>query len=163
MGDDVACNIDLILTMKKKQFLANTRNKQSFINLLSGALKNLPDVKVKHSKGDADYDIVMATYDLSTRPTVVVSNGTDVSILLLHYFLQHRLAEVRINTSSKTIHINTMQSLIGNKMVQKLFFLGMTPRRGHMIQRFMTLGMKLCALYTIVPQFRIWILSCLHD
>ena len=60
MGVDVNFILDMLLKMKKKQFLANTRNKQKFINLLGLEMQKEDDIQVKHSLGDADYDIVIS-------------------------------------------------------------------------------------------------------
>ena len=59
MDVDVHFTDDLILKMKKKTFLANTKNKQKFISSLSSQMEK-EGISMKQSAGDADYDIVMS-------------------------------------------------------------------------------------------------------
>ena len=82
-GSEMCVNVqfkrDMQFSMKKKPFLANTSNKQEFLNLLGTELDKLPGISVQHAAGDADYDISMcACHIAQTKPVVVVAEDTDV-------------------------------------------------------------------------------------
>ena len=70
MGADVEFMPDMLLRMKKKQFLANPKNKQRFINLLGSEMEK-SGIQVRQALGDADYDIVTTACD-------VVGDDTDL-------------------------------------------------------------------------------------
>lgn len=87
MGVDVAFTPNMLLKMKKKSFLDNPRNKQKFIRLLASELEKEVTIQVRHSPGDADYDIAMSACTIAlTKPAVVVGDDTDLLILLQHHF-----------------------------------------------------------------------------
>ena len=82
MGVDVDFTSDMILKMKKRPFLANPRNKQKLINIMSSQMEE-EGIQVKQSSGDAEYDIVMSACSLAeTKPVVVVGDDTDLLILI---------------------------------------------------------------------------------
>ena len=73
------------LTMIKAQFLANKENKQRFINMLSKKLVEM-NCETYHASGDADLLIVQkAVKSASTVHTVLVSDDTDLLILLIYH------------------------------------------------------------------------------
>ena len=86
IGVDIDFTPDMLLRMKKKAFLANPRNKQKFIDLLSSLLKD-NGIDVKQSPGDADYDIFMSACRAALETdVVVVADDTDILVLLQHHF-----------------------------------------------------------------------------
>jgi len=71
-----------IMNVKKDQFLSNTKNKQSFIFVLSRFLQQV-GCQVSHAKGDADMLIVQTTIESTSQSnTVLVGDDTDLLVLL---------------------------------------------------------------------------------
>ena len=71
--------------IKKDQFLANQRNKQRFLNLLSTKLR---EQHIEVLQADDDADLLIAQTALNSakdRPTIVVGEDTDVLVLLLYH------------------------------------------------------------------------------
>ena len=69
------------LDLKKEQFLANNRNKQAFINLLSHSFRNR-SVSVRQANDDADLLIATTAIDCAmSADAVVVAQDTDVITL----------------------------------------------------------------------------------
>ena len=62
--------------------MANSQNKQQFINLISETFR-ASGVRTTHAKGDADCLIVWEAAGLS--PNVVVGEDTDLAVLLLYH------------------------------------------------------------------------------
>ena len=86
IGVDIDFTPDMLLRMKKKAFLANPRNKQKFIDLLSSLLKD-NGIDVKQSPGDADYDIVMSACRAALdTDVVVVADDTDILFFIVTSF-----------------------------------------------------------------------------
>ena len=84
-GATVKFTADMPTTMKKEQFLANRRNKQQFIIMLSKELQK-KNCKTHHASGDADFLIVQkAVKSATTTNTVLVGDDTDLIILLCHH------------------------------------------------------------------------------
>ena len=76
---------DMLLKMKKENFLRNADNKQRMINLISDKLC-LSGINVLHGKGDADYLIVMISKESAKhRNTVLIGDDTDLLVLILHH------------------------------------------------------------------------------
>ena len=66
-------------------FVANPRNKQKCINLMSSQMEK-EGINLKQSSGDADYDIAMSACALAqTRPVIIVGDDTDLLILLQYH------------------------------------------------------------------------------
>ena len=63
-GIEVKCQETMALVLKKEVFLANKRNKQRFINILSLKLGDV-GCTVRHAVGDADRLIVKKAVELS--------------------------------------------------------------------------------------------------
>ena len=84
-GTTVTFTADMPITMKKGQFLANRRNKQQFIFMLSEELQK-KNCKAHHASGDADLLIVQqAIKSATTTNTVLVGDDTDLIILLCYH------------------------------------------------------------------------------
>ena len=84
-GATVTFTADMPITMKKEQFLANQRNKQRFIFMLSEELQK-KNCKTHHASGDADFLIVQkAVKSATTTNTVLVGDDTDLIILLCYH------------------------------------------------------------------------------
>ena len=85
VGPEVKFTEDMFLKSKKEQFLANSTNKQRFINLLSGKMEE-NGIKTVHAVGDADLLIVQTTVSAAAYgPTVLVGEDTDLLVLLCHH------------------------------------------------------------------------------
>jgi len=68
------------MNVKKDAFLSNTKNKQSFIFLLSRFLQQV-GCQVSHAKGDADMLIVQTAIESVSRSnTVLVGDDTDLLV-----------------------------------------------------------------------------------
>ena len=85
IGLSVNFTTKTVNNLKKDEFLANKRNKQRFINLLSESLTEA-GCKSIHASGDADVLIVQtAVKSATTSDTVVVGDDTDLLVLLCFY------------------------------------------------------------------------------
>ena len=85
MSSKVHLNENMPCHTKKELFLANSDNKQNFINLL-GLKLTAAGLKVYHAEEDADLMIVLQAIKQSLQqPTVVVAEDTDVLVLLFHH------------------------------------------------------------------------------
>ena len=79
----VAAN--MATTIKKDQFLANQKNKQQFIFLLSAELEK-NSCNTYHATGDADLLIVQkAVQSATTSKTVLVGEDIDLIVLLCYH------------------------------------------------------------------------------
>lgn len=84
-GPEVNFKPNMKMTMKKKAFLANQKNKQKRLYFLSTEMEKA-GIEVPHSSSDADYDIVAIACKIAMkRPVTVVGDDTDLLILLLHH------------------------------------------------------------------------------
>lgn len=85
VGASVSVSSEMRLTMSKKAFLSNERNKQALINLLLQEMSKA-GISVAHSEGDADYKICkMASASAVRQPTAVVPEDTDMFQQLTHH------------------------------------------------------------------------------
>jgi hypothetical protein len=76
---------DMIVSLKKKDFLANEENKQKFINLLSEKLLNA-GCNVIQAPDDADLLIVKtAVESAKSNSTVLVGDDTDLLVLMIYH------------------------------------------------------------------------------
>ena len=74
-----------IAKLKKEEFLANKENKQKFIHLLGNKLQQ-SGCSTIHAEGVADLLIVQTAIQSSRSiTTVLVSNDTDLLVLLCHH------------------------------------------------------------------------------
>ena len=84
-GATVTFTENMKVTLKKDNFLANPKNKQRFINMLSRFLKE-DNCPTYHAKGDADVLIVKTAVESAReRNTVLVGDDTDLLVLLCFY------------------------------------------------------------------------------
>ena len=84
-GATVTVAASMITTMKKDQFLANQKNKQQFIFMLSAELDK-SNCKTYHASGDADLLMVQkAVQSAATSTTVLVGEDTDLIALLCYH------------------------------------------------------------------------------
>ena len=122
IGQSIDVKLDNKLTMNKKMFLNNVKNKQQFINLTGNALEKAGLI-VKRAEGDADLLIaVTACISSMLKPTCAVTEDTDNLALLLHY--SEPLAEpLYMSSANRTISINTMKLLPPPPIVNILLFL----------------------------------------
>ena len=85
IGTEVKVEGQLIMNTKKEKFLANSKNKQKFIDLLSSKLK-ATGVRTEHAKADADLLIVKTAIDAAANEdTILVGEDTDLLVLLCYY------------------------------------------------------------------------------
>lgn len=84
-GPTVTFTEDMKVTLKKDDFLSNSKNKQRFINMLSQFLKK-SNCTTYHADGDADVLIVKTAVESAReRTTVLVGDDTDLLVLLCFY------------------------------------------------------------------------------
>ena len=81
VGATVTFTENMKVTPKKDNFLANPKNKQRFINMLSRFLQE-DNCPTYHAEGDADVLIVKTAVE---RNTVLVGDDTDLLVLLCFY------------------------------------------------------------------------------
>ena len=127
-GSEMRMNVDftpeMLLTMKKKPFLANTRNKQKFIHLLGSEMEKEDEIQVTHSSADADYDIAMAACtSAATVPVVVVVDDTDLLILLQHHFSLKKHKPIFLQTSTKLIDVSILKKELHPDLSHSLLFI----------------------------------------
>ena len=85
VGAGVTFTDEMQVTQKKEVFLANKRNKEKFLQMLTEYLK-LVECPVLHAEGDADRLIVeMAVKSSSTTDTILVGDDTDLLVLLCYH------------------------------------------------------------------------------
>ena len=123
-----SCDIKVVGTNKthKSQdaFLSNVYNKQQFIQLLSNHLQSLGH-KVINSTDDADTEIAAAAIDQAViSPVTVISDDTDVLLLLVHHF-QKNMVDICHSSekAGKTWGIRDIVQKIGPVLKQHLLFL----------------------------------------
>ena len=80
-GATVTFTENMKVTPKKDNFLANPKNKQRIINMLSRFLQE-DNCPTYHAEGDADVLIVKTAVE---RNTVLVGDDTDLLVLLCFY------------------------------------------------------------------------------
>jgi hypothetical protein len=123
MGVDVDFTPDMLIKMKKKPFLANTRNKQKFLHLL-GSEMGKKGIQVTHSLGDADYDIAMTACTIAlTMPVVVVGDDTDLLILLQHHFSLSNHEAIYLQTTTKLIDVSILKKEMDPDLSHSLLFI----------------------------------------
>lgn len=122
IGAEVDFKPEMYLTMKKKSFLANPKNKQKFLYFIGNELEKT-GVKVKHSTGDADYDIVSKACAIATtRPVIVVGDDTDLLILLLHHLNEIHYT-VFLQTTSKMLNVRILKDNLEPNVIRSLLFI----------------------------------------
>ena len=84
-GATVTFTENMKVTLQKNNFLANPKNKQRFINMLSRCLQE-DNCPTYHAEGDADVLIVKTAVESArVRNTVLLGDGTDLLVLLCFY------------------------------------------------------------------------------
>ena len=118
------------LQVKKKNFLANQKNKQRLIHMLENRLERA-GCEVHHARGDADLLIVeTAISSAQLQDTVVVANDTDILILLIHYKTSDTAHNIWLQSSvkkdckksSKCCNIKVTRELLGDIVSGHLLF-----------------------------------------
>ena len=123
VGVEVSFEPNMFTTMKKAAFLANQRNKQGFLYLLGSELVKA-SIKVKHCKGDADYDIAITACTLArTKPVVVVGDDTDLLVLLQHHYNPAEHETMFLRTHTKTIDVTILQGSLDQDLRNSLLFI----------------------------------------
>ena len=116
-------------TMKKEQFLANRKNKQQFIFMLSRELEK-NNCKTYYASGDADLLIVQkAVQSATTSNTVLVGDDSDLIVLLCYHakFESHDLffrPEPKKNTKKLRIwNIKATKEKLGQDICSNILFI----------------------------------------
>ena len=110
------------LTMSKKAFLSNERNKQALINLLSQEMSKV-GISVAHAEGDAEYKICKMAYASTVRqPTAVVAEDTDVFQLLTHHTSPTDF-NLHMITAKQNVCITTLSKRLDPLLTKNLLFL----------------------------------------
>ena len=128
-GATVTVASNMTTTMKKDQFLANRRNKQQFIFMLSRELEK-NNCKTYHASGDADLLIVQkAVQSATTSNTILVGDDTDLIVLLCYHakLESHDLffrAEPKKNTKKlRTWNIKATKEKLGQDICSNILFI----------------------------------------
>ena len=108
MGADVEFMPDILLRMKKKQFLANPKNKQRFINLIGSKLEK-SGIQVRQACGDADVE--------------VIEDNRDLLVLLQHHFTPSSHKNIYHKTSTRLVDISILQKGIDPTLGSSLLFI----------------------------------------
>lgn len=125
----VHCLPNLTMQVRKDRFLANSSNKQCFIDMLSDYL-NRAGCQTKHAKGDADLLIVQtAINEAHNRDIVVVADDTDILVLLCYYVTREckqvtmRPEPKRLTVNPRVWNIQAAQSALGGLLCKNLLFI----------------------------------------
>ncbi|KAK6186089.1 hypothetical protein SNE40_008194 [Patella caerulea] len=105
MSTTVLFTGDMPFRSKKDHFLANSQNKQSFIDMLSLTLGSI-GCRIIHAKSDADVLMVKTAVESTQNfPTTLIGEDTDLLILLCYYTIpnSHEL-QFRSGKSTGLIH-----------------------------------------------------------
>ena len=122
VGASVSVSSEMRLTMSKKAFLSNERNKQALINLLSQEMSKA-GISVAQAEGDADYKICnMACASAIRQPTAVVAEDTDVFQLLTHHASPTDFNLYMI-TAKQNVCITTLSKRLDPLLTKNLLFL----------------------------------------
>ncbi len=128
-GATVTVAANMTTTMKKEQFLANRKNKQQFIFMLSRELEK-NNCKTHHASGDADLLIVQkAVQSATTNNTVLVGDDTDFIVLLCYHanLESHDLffrPELKMNTKKHRIwNIKATKEKLGPDICNNILFI----------------------------------------
>ena len=85
LSPEVDFTAKMLCKLKRDVFLANTRNKQMFINLLAAKLVEHGCI-VRHASGDAERLIVMTAIGFpGASDVIVVGEDTDLLVLLCYF------------------------------------------------------------------------------
>ena len=124
IGADVDVRKQLVLRMNTPAFLANAKNKQKFIFLLGEELENCPNIQVRHSEGDAEYDIVMSGCTVAmSHPVVVVGDDTDLLILLQHHFIPEEHQAIYLQITTKLVDITALKRGLSSELSHSMLFI----------------------------------------
>ena len=116
------------VTLKKDNFLANSKNKQRFINMLSRFLQE-DNCPTYHAAGDADVLIVKITVESAgERNTVLVGDDTDLLVLLCFYtrsdgFDLYFKPEPKANSRRRVWNMKKVKEQLGDDVCHDLLFL----------------------------------------
>ena len=130
----------MALVLKKEVFLANKKNKQRFINILGQKLEDA-GCTVHHALGHADHLIVKKAVELSETTEILVSEDTDLLVLLLHYASQNTkkiflCSEPKQNATrrSKVWDIHLCQQGLGSDVCESIIIHSCNLRMRHHVK-----------------------------
>ena len=119
VGADLEFLPEMEMTMPKKAFMANAKNKQRLINLIGHKMTET-GIEVEHSAGDADYTIaISACKRYPARPVTVVTEDTDVLVLLLHHYDADN-EPLYMKMAKQNICISVLKSGLDSKLCESL-------------------------------------------
>ncbi|XP_073240418.1 uncharacterized protein [Porites lutea] len=127
-GATVTFTENMKVTPKKDNFLANPKNKQRFINMLSRFLQE-DNCPTYHAEGDADVLIVKTAVESArVRNTVLVGGDTDLLVLLCFYtrsdsFDLYFKAEPKANSRRRVWNMKKVKEQLGDDVCHDLLFL----------------------------------------
>lgn len=124
---EVSVTPDSIAAVSQADFLKSNKNKQSFINILKGYLLKAGFV-VQQAQRDADVDIVLTAVNQSEfyDTVTVLSEDTDVAVLLLHHTKTSNIFLMRPGKGAKAdkvTQISTLQQQLGHNIKSSILFL----------------------------------------
>ena len=127
-GATVTFTENMKVTLKKDNFLANPKNKQPFINMLSRFLQE-ENCPTYHAEGDADVLIVKTAVESAReRNTVLVGDDTDLLVLLCFYtrsdsFDLYFKPEPKANSRRRVWNMKKVKEQLGDDVCHDLLFL----------------------------------------
>ena len=127
-GTTVTFSEDMKVTLKKEDVLANSKNKQWFINMLSRFLWK-SNCQIHQAKGDADVLIVKtAVESAQQRITVLVGDDTDLLVLLCFYTRPdgcdlYFKPETKANSRRRVWNMKRVKEQLGNDVCYDVLFL----------------------------------------
>ena len=147
------------VTLKKDDFLANPKNKQRFINILSRFLQE-DNCPTYHAEGDADVLIVKTAVESAReRNTVFVGDDTDLLVLLCFYtssdsFDLYFKPEPKANSGRRVWNAKKVKEQLGDGVCHDLLFLHAilgcdTTSRVYAIGKAAALIKEICQLVTL--------------
>ena len=116
------------VTLKKDNFLANPKNKQRFINMLSRFLQD-DNCSSYHAEGDADVLFVKTAVESARESnTVLVGDDTDLLVLLCFCtrsdsFDLYFKPEPKANSRRRVWNVKKVKEQLGDDVCHDLLFL----------------------------------------
>ena len=122
---DIAVSAEKPIYKNQSHFLANERNKKSFVILLTSHLKSI-GYTVMQAVNDADTLVVKTALEIAvTQPVTVVATDTDILVMLLYHFTEsHKNIFMLSETNNTTaIPIQTLRECVGCNTAKQLLLI----------------------------------------
>lgn len=122
---------DMIVSLKKQDFLANEENKKKFINLLSTKLLNA-GCNVIQAPDDADLLIVKAAVESAkSTSTVLIGDDTDLLVLMIYHgdingkdlFFKPEPRQRSLRATSRVWNVKETKAALGPDLCNNILFI----------------------------------------